>query len=361
MYSEEKIIKKENRRDSWLWAQTLFWLIIASFFYYISPPTWGWAPALLWSISETLFFAILVNINTKLLIPRFMLNQSFFLYIVVLIGLVLLSTPIKILSNTTLLQFFSLRTYAWVTDPGFNFISLLIVTALSSLVRIPLDWLSIQKEKKELITKNIQTELQFLKNQINPHFLFNTLNNLYALTLKKSDLAPDVVLKLSDMMRYMLYECNEKEVPLEKELRYIHNYIELEKLRLSKPADIRVQITGDISHSSVAPLLLIPFIENSFKHGLKLSIDDSFIHVNLNQTEDAIQFQIINSKPPKIAAIFNGSKVGGIGLVNVKKRLEIIYPNRHKLEILDRPDSFEIKLNLQTTNFNKNDTYPDRG
>src|SRR5690606_39067024 len=122
------------------------------------------------------------------------------------------------------------------------------------------------------------------KTQINPHFLFNTLNNLYALTLKKSELAPDIVLKLSDMMRYMLYECNERVVPLHKEITYMQNYIDLEKLRFGNSDNIQLIIDGEISEQMIAPLILIPFIENAFKHGLKSAIDKEaycFVHLNL--------------------------------------------------------------------------------
>ena len=214
-------------------------------------------------------------------------------------------------------------------------------------------WFQIQNEKADLITKNVQTELQFLKNQINPHFLFNTLNNLYALTLKKSDLAPDVVIKLSDMLRYMLYECNEKEVALSKEIKYIQNYIELEKIRLSKNVDIQIKIEGDISKTYIAPLLIIPFIENSFKHGLKYSSSNAYLHFNVNANQNELAFYIENSKANNMAGSIRTNTTGGIGLVNVKKRLELIYPSTHSLKIQESPNSYTIDLKIKfkkTTN-----------
>jgi len=153
------------------------------------------------------------------------------------------------------------------------------------------------REKQELVTQNMQSELRFLKSQINPHFLFNTLNNLYALTLKKSDKAPDIVLKLSEMMRYMLYECNEKRVPLKKEVNYIKNYLDLEALRQGKSVRIDFEVNGTVSDQKVAPLMFIPFLENSFN--------------------------------------------------NVKRRLNLLYPEQYELEIHNNPKTYAVEMSLE--------------
>ena len=232
MSPEEQIkLNQISGHTNWTWTQILFWLIFYTIWLYIAPSTWPQALAAIWSLGNTIFFVLTVNINLWILLPRLIQSQSIITYTGFIIGMALILTPIKVYFNQQLCLTYEIQCLEWVLDSKISFISLLVITAISSLVRIPLDWLKVQKEKKDLITKNIQTELQFLKNQINPHFLFNTLNNLYALTLKKSDYAPEVVLKLSDMMRYMLYECNEKVVPLEKEILYIKNYIEREKIR----------------------------------------------------------------------------------------------------------------------------------
>jgi LytS/YehU family sensor histidine kinase len=272
-----------------------------------------------------------------------------------LLALVLLLTPFITMFNIWLVSTHSLNGPKWLSLPHFHFVNLLIITALSSLVRIPLDWLKMQSEKNELLTRNIETELQSLKNQINPHFLFNTLNNLYALTLKKSDQAPEVVLKLSDMMRYMLYECNEKEVLMEKEFRYIRNYIELEKLRYSSNTEIELNIDEGLMEKRIAPLLLIPFVENSFKHGSQSSLEKAYIKINAKLEEETLLFSVINSKPQVLPGQIHPKKQGGVGLVNVYKRLELIYPKRHILQIDDMPDSYSIKLiiHLNPLNYDK--------
>jgi len=332
---------------SWISAQVLFWLIFISIWLYFSPKEWSYSKDVSWTLINTCFYIVLVNVNLRFLLPRLMQSQSMIIYTSSLLGLGIVLTPIKIWFNTHFC-YGDLLCPNWITDAKFHYISMIVLAAISSLVRIPLDWLTVQKEKKELITKNVQTELQFLKNQINPHFLFNTLNNLYALTLKKSDDAPDVVLKLSDMMRYMLYECNEKEVPLEKEIQYIKNYIELEKIRLSKNAEINISIEGEYQSTRVAPLLFIPFIENSFKHGIKTSLNNAFINIQFMITDQEIQFIVKNSKSDHLPGHGHARKVGGIGLVNVKKRLELIYPKTHQLEINSLPDAYEIQLNITT-------------
>ncbi|HEX5625882.1 MAG TPA: histidine kinase [Saprospiraceae bacterium] len=300
--------------------------------------------ALVWSAGNTMIYLIAVNINWYLLLPKFMLKQSFVGYIALLVALSLLLSPFSTLFNLWIFRDFQGAYPKSLTLPHFHFINLLILTALSSLVRIPLDWFKMQAEKNELVTKNIETELQSLKNQINPHFLFNTLNNLYALTLKKSDLAPEVVLKLSDMMRYMLYECNEKEVSVAKEFGYIHNYMELEKLRYSAQADISMTISEELMEHKVAPLLLIPFVENSFKHGLSASMEDAYIRIESYKEKDHLVFRVTNSKPQNLPGQVHQRKHGGVGLANVRKRLQLIYPDRHQLTIADEPNSYSIQL-----------------
>lgn len=169
---------------------------------------------------------------------------------------------------------------------------------------------------------------------------------MYALTLKKSEFAPDMVLKLSDMLRYMLYECNETVVPLSKEIQYIRNYLDLEKLRLSREANIQLNIEGDSEGIKVAPLLFIPFIENSFKHGLRNHQGAAFINIYFGISSE-LNFQIINSKSMDMPGFGRSKPSGGIGLANVRKRLELIYPDRHKLNISDEPDQFIVNLMLK--------------
>jgi len=205
------------------------------------------------------------------------------------------------------------------------------------------DWLESQREKKELQSQTLQSELKFLKSQINPHFLFNTLNSLYALTLKKSDQAPEIVLKLSEMMRYMLYECNEREVPLSKEINYLKNYLELEKIRQGKKMEINFAMDGEVGHQKIAPLMFIPFVENSFKHGISNQISAGYVNILLEINQNEVTVTIENSKTASVPSP-SGKKSGGIGLVNVKRRLDLLYPDKYDLIIDEDPNTYTVKL-----------------
>ncbi len=191
----------------------------------------------------------------------------------------------------------------------------------------------------------MQSELKFLKSQINPHFLFNTLNNLYALTLKKSDKAPEIVIKLSEMMRYMLYECNEKRVLLSKEVSYIRNYLDLERLRQGPNVEINFDVVGNVADQKIAPLMFIPFLENSFKHGLNSQISKGFVNIKLEVNEQHVDFFIENSKAEKLPTIEH-RRSGGIGLVNVRRRLNLLYPEHYDLDIKDNPTTYAVNLKL---------------
>jgi len=193
----------------------------------------------------------------------------------------------------------------------------------------------------------MQTELRFLKSQINPHFLFNTLNNLYALTLKKSDEAPEIVIKLSEMMRYMLYECNEKRVLLSKEIHYIRNYLDLERIRQGKNVNITFTVEGSANNEEIAPLLFIPFLENAFKHGLSNQIDHGFVDIRMHIEKDMVSFFIENTKAPVRPQADPNRKSGGIGLVNVHRRLNLIYPEKYDLRIDNHPNTYAVELTIE--------------
>lgn len=195
--------------------------------------------------------------------------------------------------------------------------------------------------------KQVQTELALLKSQVNPHFFFNTLNSLYALSLEKSDQVPDVVLKLSDLMRYVLDSSGKKTVPLEDEVQFLKSYISLEQLRLPEKTDIRVSVKGDLKTHCIVPMLLIPFVDNSFKHGLNSSIGDGYVHVSLTMERKNLHFQVKNSKPQPDSR--DNMERLCMGLENVKRRIALLYPDKHQLNIADNPKSYcvELLLNLK--------------
>jgi len=216
----------------------------------------------------------------------------------------------------------------------------------SSLLKLSKAWFVIaEAEKKVSLMQKMQTEteLKALKAQINPHFLFNSLNSIHALALKSSAKTKDVVIQLSDMLRYMLYETDVEFVSMKKEIRFIQNYIAVQSVRLDSELDIDMQLIGEPENHEIAPLLLLPLIENAFKHGNKNTNDDSFIKINLI-VRDAIIFEISNRKDERESIETENC---GLGIQNVKKRLELIYPGKHELNIMDVGTKFTVYLKIE--------------
>jgi len=214
-------------------------------------------------------------------------------------------------------------------------------------IKLVFSWLNVQKENQQLIIEKIESELKFLKSQIHPHFLFNTLNNLYCLTVDKSDKAPEVVLKLSELLDYMLYECSPKFVSLEKEIHQLRNYISLESLRYSDRLSVEVILSGNIAHQKIAPLLLITLMENCFKHGVMNAAGNCWINVTITALENTVEIVLKNSKTNS-----NHSSNSGIGLQNVRSQLNLLYPERHTISINERLNEFETNILIKSQSNN---------
>ena len=190
--------------------------------------------------------------------------------------------------------------------------------------------------------EKLQTELKLLKAQINPHFLFNALNNIYSLSYMKSDAAPDGILKLSQMLRYVIEDCQEEQVSLDKEVEYIENYIVFQKMKSAENSNVNFSCDGLNRGLTVSPLLFLPFVENSFKFSRIAENDDSAIDIKLSSKDNVIKFSISNSIPLTGRTM----KGAGTGIENVKQRLNILYPGEHNLEILKEEDRFTVNLEL---------------
>lgn len=204
-----------------------------------------------------------------------------------------------------------------------------------------------QKEaEKEIIKKKLETELQFLKAQTNPHFLFNTLNNIYALARKKSDQTAEVVMKLSKLLRFMLYESQKKTILIAEEIQVLDDYIELEKIRYNEKLNLTFTKAIDNDSQSIAPLILLPFVENAFKHGASESRFGSYITIDLKLMNGELKFSIENSRANSLVS----AQIEKIGLTNVRRQLELLYPE-HTLEIENESNRFKVILKL---NFKKN-------
>ena len=232
-----------------------------------------------------------------------------------------------------------------------NFIpvlSPLVALLCSFCYRVILDNQSRQQLLKERETIHLKSELNFLRSQISPHFMFNILNNLVALARKKSDDLEPAIVNLSQLMRYMLYESDDHRVMLSKEIEYLKSYINLQMLRFGSNVKVGIDITGDTDRYTIEPMLLIPFVENAFKHGTGM-VEDPIIAISLTIEPDKhlMRFIVVNGVSELDVSKDNSS---GIGIINVKRRLAILYPGKHELHILNENNSFTIDLSIYLSN-----------
>lgn len=294
---------------------------------------------------------LLCYFNTYVLMPRYYFSKKYFSYIISFILLLLIGGALQRFFSYLLwiplgktydrLSYHADITYYWNTvrifRNSFLFFPIIIVHLLLKIMQVGLDK---EIRLREVEEEKRTAELNLLKAQINPHFFFNTLNSLYALTLKGSPQSPEVVLRLSDLMHYMLYEASANTVLLKNEIQHLESYIYIEKLRFSNRLDIFFQYSGDIEKKTIYPLLLLPFIENAFKHGLTEEV--GWITISINVTDKELFLKVENSFSEE-----NDSRKNGLGLVNVKKRLDLLYGDDYRLMLNQVNGIFEAELKIR--------------
>ena len=290
------------------------------------------------------FLAISVYINLLWLIPAFFNKRKFLVFTILEVANILLF----ILLNYYVTYFFEGGKHPtnFLSEFIAEFILILLFLIVSTLLKFMRDSITLQDVElrmKEVEKQKIEAELRALKAQVNPHFFFNTLNSLYALSLDKSDKAPELILKLSDLMRYVIYESKDDLVPVAKQLEFLQSYVYLERLRSYENLDVQFDIKGDRFQVKIAPLIYLAFIENAFKHGAKTKSDNPFIHIVFDlENDDRVIFMIENSMDP-----FRQNQAdGGFGLANVKKRLELLYPGKHALSISETSNIYRVDLTI---------------
>ena len=305
------------------------------------------------AIAFHICFATAVYINLRILIPAFFKKKSFFLFftsLFITVGLSALLIQFLLIYplNSFVLEDDGFKSFVFLEWFGFFFYSFVYV-GITSIFSLTREWFILQKisgQLKDIEKEKLEAELKVLKTQIKPHFLFNSLNNIYSLALDKSDDTATVVLQLSDLMRYILYDCNEKYVDINKELDFTKNYISLHKIRLDENTPINFIVNGHSDGHKIAPLLFEPLIENAFKHGVFGKNTDSFINIIFNFDEnEQMELIIENSYDPNWSNSKTGS--GGIGIQNVIRRLELIYPQKHKIKIEKGEKAFKITLSIR--------------
>lgn len=292
--------------------------------------------------------ALVVAFNLRVLLPRlyFQKKYAWFMASALLTVLVVgrVSSLLLLFSARKGIIEFPTGVPAMMFWAG-NFIVPMLITLIgSTLYEISLFAGRKEQEAIRLRAEKLEAEIKFLKSQTNPHFLFNALNNIYTLTLIKSDAAPENLLKLSAMLRYMLYDCNAPRVPLRKEIEYLRHFVDLFRLKDSGGIDVRLDLDESRPEMPVAPLIFIPFVENAFKHSDVEKIGKGWVAIRLATTESGLTFEVKNSLPdtPK-----SKDAVGGIGLENVVRQLELCYPGRHRLDIRRLETIYEVFLTIE--------------
>ncbi len=328
----------------------LFWLL--SFYVLLRLFVYEWPPQKVDYVYTFLFHGSLVlgvYLNLRLLIPVLLSKGRYLLYGGAFIGT---------LSGMILINVWTFKYVADLLFPGYYFISYfqfvdllqfsLVYLLVSGLIKLSKGWFQLnEKDKKirELEKQKLHAELQALKHQLDPHFLFNSLNTIYSMILEEKPGAGEVILQLSDNMRYILYKADTSSIELASELEFIQNYLALQKARIgADKVDIQLKVDPGVNtRIQVAPLLFLPFIENAFKHGLRKSHASPFIHIFFQEKNGRLVFEIHNSLGEKVPA---DPETGGIGLRNVRKRLEVLYPNQHELRIVKGKTTFSVYLSL---------------
>jgi len=291
---------------------------------------------------------IISYINLLLLIPRFLQKGKYFRYLLLISLNIALGIEINVFSFEYLVD---------ALFPEYLIISyidriellkyMVVFIGLTTLFHLSKSWFLLRESENQLIKlekEKYEAELKALKSQVNPHFLFNSLNSIYSLVIQKSDSAKEALIRLSDALRYMIYESSSESVLLSKEIEYLQNYVELQKLRTTFSSAIEFSVVGNPEALRIAPLLLIPIVENAFKHGLQAETDNAYIHIRLKIDRNVFHLYVANNKADRPPS--KREAPGGLGLQNLKKRLDIIYPEKYQLEIDEQQDKFRIELKL---------------
>ncbi len=325
----------------------LFWIGL-TFFFTLVNNNFEKYPIIIQSINALLFTVGYFFSYYKLIIP-FLYEGKTSRFIVSYVLTILILSAISMISVYQVYVVegnkFYTETY-WKEPVFYSSVFVLILLSTSTLLsfRVLRDKLTTQNLLERVEKEKVSNELNFLKAQINPHFLFNSLNNILFQIDKSNTNARETLLKFSDMLRYQLYECGSDVIEIEKEIQYIRNYIQIQMLRKNDKYDCRLSVSESVKGFSIAPLILIPFIENAFKHVSNYSSQNNLIEINIDYRDKRFIFDIINDKEDRLTIEVDENK--GIGLMNVKRRLDLLYPASHVLKVINSNEKFKVHLGI---------------
>jgi two-component system, LytTR family, sensor kinase len=320
------------------------WLVLFGLWFYLRYQDYSTTnKALLVTLIKVMDLAFLIYICNYILVPKLLYRKRYALFVLSFIVLIAVSSFYKmqligrVIQNPALLNF----SQNWKGRVYDNFIPHFFLVTAGMAFKLLLDYTRLQKRLAEVAREKAEAELNFLKSQINPHFLFNSLNSVYFLIHKENEEAREALHKFSDMLRYQLYECNGEKIWVEKEVSYLKDYVGLQQLRLNQTA-VEFNCAPDVQQFKIEPLLLIPFVENSFKHISHHADAQNHIRINIARTNGTFQFSVYNTTEEKKRI----TESSGIGLANVKKRLELLYPGKYRLQLNETTGWFGVELSL---------------
>lgn len=304
-----------------------------------------------------IFQAAGVYFNLYYLIPKF-LEKGHYLTYIGLVFFTIIATSMLIIPGYYLSAWWNEIPFQELFDrPTTDFMffvkansfpSTAASMTLAMSIKLTKNWIEAQRREQLLKQEKLETELKFLKSQFNPHFLFNTINSIFVLIHKNPDRASDSLAKFSNLMRYQLYDCNAQQIPLQQELTYLENFIELEELRQEANFELDAQMEEAIDGNLlIVPFILMPFVENAFKHVSQNQKGNNWVKIQLQIKDNQLFFKVINSTSDVYKRTTDVIQYGGLGLKNVQRRLSLLYPERHQLEINEAQQTFQIKLQLE--------------
>jgi two-component system, LytTR family, sensor kinase len=323
-----------------------FWLLVFGIWYTLRVDDYS-SPRKAFAVTfiKVADLALMIYITNYVLIPQLLYKKKYVWLALTFVGIILLSSIIKMkilgsLLNNPALADWSHDLKSRLYD---NIIPHFILVIAGAAIKLMLDYGDLQQRMAETAKEKAEAELNFLKSQINPHFVFNSLNSVYFLIDKNNTAARESLHKFSDMLRYQLYEMNGDKIPIEKEIQYLKDYMDLQQLRKDDRYSVQFSCAAGVKGFSIEPLLLVPFVENAFKHISHYNDKNNFVKVDLYYNNGDFTFFAENTKENQRTTETHG----GIGLNNVKRRLELLYPGKHDLKIEETENNFSVQLNLQ--------------
>ncbi|MCA0366236.1 MAG: sensor histidine kinase [Bacteroidetes bacterium] len=320
------------------------WIIL----YLISVLTLSNLGSLSFAIIHTSFQMVIIiglfYFNTRFLIKRYFEKSKIFQYILAMT----LTSFLVIVARFWIIKQINFKPIDAIISPQNRFITLTVLTTVltvvfSSFYQIIQNRYLKEKQHLQIIAEQKEAQLQFLRGQINPHFLFNTLNNIYSMAVSKSDHTPKVILQLSKLLRYVIYESQKEKVCLRQEIEQIERFIEIFQIRFEKAQNIKMEVKGSPEQREIEPMVLIPLVENCFKHYYLENESETFIKINIFIFPEKLIFETHNSYSKDDT---QKDKVGGVGLLNIKRRLELSYPDKHSLSINRQESIFSVLLTI---------------